>query len=342
MIRTPPRKTVNFSTDLDYMVKLFNEYDRLIESLLAGRASDIQKKTIKITGATPESTAYHPIGFQLLTALLQLPHIDIEAEVERRTSDSGAGADRESLRKRIASARYWLDNFATDEDRVELQMELPESVATLSHSQRAFLHSMGVNFPRNASTENDYQRFIFDMARLTPLEQPRAFQAIYRALLDKDQGPKGGALLSYLDSEFLIARFLEINYSRDALWNETGVTQEDCETWLAKHRSEILDASVSFLLNALVPTDQSPDNGGYMRGKGVIDIRVTFGNTKQHMIRVLFTDFEGVDLDLTDEASYLDGYGSDFIKDMVAKFGLKITQATGTLIYKEYTDAAIR
>jgi lysyl-tRNA synthetase class 1 len=342
MIRTPPRKTVNFSTEFDYMVKLFNEHDRLIETFHAGRANDIQKKTLQTIEVSPESTAYHPVGFQLLTALLQLPHIDIETEVERRTSGPLTEADRQSLRKRIASARYWLSSFAKADDRVELQMKLPDSVAKLSESQRAFLHSLGLRFPGDTLSEEEYQRFIFDTARLTPIEQRFAFQAMYRALLDKHQGPKGGALLSYLDREFLIRRFSEINYSRDAFWSETGVTQKDCESWITKHQHEIEEISVSFLVNALVPTEHSPDYGKYLRGKGVIEIRVKLTNSKEHMIRVLFTEFESEDLNLMDETKYLESYGSDFITHLKAKFGLQIEQVPDSVVSKEYTDAAIR
>ena len=39
MIKIPPKRTVNFSTDFDYVVKLFNEHDRLMEASLAGRGS---------------------------------------------------------------------------------------------------------------------------------------------------------------------------------------------------------------------------------------------------------------------------------------------------------------
>ncbi len=341
MIRTPPRKTVNFSTNFDYIVKLYNEHDRLVESCLSGRATKLQEKTLRTIEVNQHSTAYHPIGFQLLTALLQLPHIDIEIEIERRVEGGLSTTDKESLRKRIDSARYWLDNYASEDDRIELRTELPQSVLLLTESQRAFLKLLGDTFPEKQLTENEYQQFIFDTARLTPIDQKSAFQAIYRALFDKDQGPRGGALFSYLDREFLLGRFSEIEYSLDRFWSETGLTQDACEEWISSHRGKIEKVSFALLVNGLIPKDGSHDYGNTMHGKGVIEVQAKLQDGKEHTLRVLFTDFEGVELDFLQEAEYLETYGKDFVNELSDKFDLNFEEKTGIKITKEYVDAPI-
>ena len=53
------------------------------------------------------------------------------------------------------------------------------------------------------------QAALFDTARLTPLAPARAFQALYRVLLDRDSGPKAGNLLAFLDSKFVVKRLQE-------------------------------------------------------------------------------------------------------------------------------------
>ena len=342
MIRTPPRKTVNFSTDYDYLVKLYNEHDRLVESCLSGRATLVQKKTLRTIQVDSQSTAYHPVGFQLLTALLQLPHIDIEKEIERRTTNDLSTADKESLRKRLSSARYWLEHFAAEEDRIELQAEVPDSVYGLSESQRAFLNLLGSRFPARQLTEDEYQRFIFDMARLTPIDQKSAFQAIYRALLDKHQGPKGGALLSYLDADFLVNRFSEITYSVDGFWSETGVTRDFCEDWISKHEKSISAATYALLINTLIFRGDSPDQSQFMQGKGVLEVHARLDDDKEHMIRVLFTDFEGEGLDLSHEAEYLRVHAGDFIQNLSAKFRLSLEERSPIQITEEYRDGQVR
>lgn len=342
MIRTPPRRTVNFSTDFEYIVKLFNEHDRLVENVPPDRAFDLQRKMLRTIEVNPTSTAYHPIGFQLLIALLQLPHIDVEYEIDKRTTGGLTQHDKEDLKKRLLAAKDWLDNYASEEDRIELQANLPTSANELSDSQRAFLHILGERFPDGQLGAEEYQRFIFDIARLTPISQKSAFAAIYRVLLDKERGPKGGALFAYLDRAFLVQRFSEISFSRDAFWNESGITAEECKDWFEKHKGEIVSTKAAYLVNALIPTKESPDFQRYIRGKGVIEIAVTLTDDKVHMLRVLFSDFEGEEIDVTSEADYLAAYGHDLLEDVETIANIEIGKTGKPIIYGEYTGKAIR
>jgi len=336
MIRTPPRKAVNFSTNYDYLVKLYNEHDRLLESHLSGRATAEQEKTLHMIDVDPQATVYHPVSFQLLTALLQLPHIDIEREIERRSTTSPSMLDKDSLHKRLRSARYWLEHFACEEDRLVLQPRVPDSVYRLSESQRAFLNLLGSRFPRDRITEDEYQSFIFDMARLTPINYKFAFQALYRVLFDKDQGPKGGALLSYLDTDFLIRRFLEVSYSIDGFWYETGVTLDLCEVWIFEHRQSICGMEFALLVNALVSTEPAPDSDRCLRGRSIVEIYAKLDNGKEHTIRVLSIDFAGEGFDLAQEAERLEEYGRGFIQDLSERLRLSFKERAPIRITMEH------
>lgn len=341
MIRTPPKRTVNFSMDLDYIVKLYNEHDRLVESCLSSRATEVQQKTLSTIEVNSQATAYHPVGFQLLIALLQLPHIDIESEIKRRTEGPMSAADENSLQRRLGSARYWLENFAAEEDRMVLQMDLPESVLELSEAQRAFLKSLGEHFPKVPRTEDEYQRFIFDTARLIPIPQKLAFQAIYRALLDKDQGPKGGAFFSYLDNDFLIERFSSVSYSIDRFWNETAVTPDVCEKWFCKNADKLSRVTYILRVNSLLPAEHSPEPGEYVRGKGVTEICVSLTDEKEHTLRVLLTEFEGKNSDIHQEAQRLDSMARKLITALSEKFEISFEEKASVQLTQEYSDAAV-
>jgi len=342
MIRTPPRKAVNFSTDHDYLVKLYNEHDRLVEARLSGRATAEQEKTLQMIAVDPQSTAYHPVGFQLLTALLQLPHIDIEQEIEGRSMTNPSAPDKDSLHKRLRSARYWLEHFASEEDRLTLQPEVPASINRLRESQRAFLSLMGSRFPRDRITEDEYQCFIFDMARLTPIDHKLAFQALYRALFDKDQGPKGGALLSYLDTDFLIRRFSEVSYSVDGFWHETGVTPDRCQAWISEHEQSISETAFALLINAVIPSEHSPGCDPFLKGRGVVEIYAKLANGREHTIRVLSIDFGGEEVDLAQEAERLEEYGKGFIQGLSERFRLSFKERAPIQIMKETTGTSLR
>jgi len=336
MFRAPPKKTVNFSADYEYLVKLYNEHDRLVESRLSGRATAEQEKTLQMIAVDSRSTAYHPVGFQLLTALLQLPHIDIEKEIEHRSATGPGALDKDGLHKRLGSARYWLEHFASEADRLVLQPEVPDSVYQLSESQRAFLSLLGNRFPRNRITENEYQCFIFDVARLTPIDHKLAFQALYRVLFDKDQGPKGGALFSYLDTDFLIRRFSGVSYSIEGFWHETGVTPDLCEAWISEHEQSISRMEFALLINAVGSVEPSPDSGRSLRGVGVVEIYAKLDNGREHAIRVpaiAFTGEEG--LDLAREAKRLEESGRDLIQGLSERFRLSFKERRPVQITKE-------
>jgi lysyl-tRNA synthetase class 1 len=333
MIQTPPKRTVNFSTDFEYIVKLFNEHDRLVDTVRSGRGSPLQEQTLRTIEVSTDSTAYHPVGFQLLTALLQLPHIDVESEINKRVTGGLSDTDRKNLQSRLSAAQYWLDHYASEEDRVQLQESLPASAADLSAAQKAFLKLLGQNFPKEERSDEDYQKFIFDTARLTPLEQKEAFAAIYRVLLDQDKGPKAGSLFAFLDKAFLINRFNEVDYSRDQFWNDTGITTEDCRDWFTQHQEEIASFKVNKAINTL--STRTVDDPQYIQGKGVLEVTVTMADGKTHLLRVLFHDFEGETVDLEAETNDLESYGEDFINEIATNIGLKPIHGEKLMVFSE-------
>ncbi len=277
MINTPPKRTVNFSTDFDYIVKLFNEHDRLVESVGSGKATPTQGKTLQTVEVDGRHTAYHPVGFQLLTALLQLPHLDVQQEIEKRIAGGLSAEDRAILQRRLTAARYWLDTYASEADRVVLQESLPASADTLTATQKAFLKLLGERFPEQALSDDEYQTFVFDTARLTPLGQKEAFAAIYRVILDQDKGPKAGSLFAFLDRAFLVKRFGEIRFGHRAFWQETGLDTAEASVWLGSH------PPVSCTAVTALDQDTSP-------ALGVVELTVRLEDGKTHRLRVLLQD----------------------------------------------------
>ena len=89
---------------------------------------------------------------------------------------------------------------------------------------------------------------------MTPLTNARAFQAIYRSLLDRDSGPKAGNLLAFLDSEFLVRRFTELPVEREMVREETIIETQEFEEWISENREQIEKAQIT---TESWPTDAS-------------------------------------------------------------------------------------
>ncbi len=243
LIRSAPRQPVNFEPSEEYVVKLFNDFDRCHQKFhLDPNAAPGEKRVYELSQVDPEP--YHWLAdFQLVTALTQMPHIDLAAELEKRKGTPLEPLERKHLERRIQAARYWIGNYATEEEKTRLQETMPERATELTAAQRAFLHTLGSLLGDVAWEAEAIQTRVFDAARLTPIDQPTAFKAIYRVLLDRDNGPKAGSFISFLDREFVVHRCLELPVDQLEFWRQTGISGEAFEQWLAKEKPNIASLS---------------------------------------------------------------------------------------------------
>ena len=242
LVRTPPKRAVNFSSDHDQLVKLFNDYDRSVDLIRADKANDDERKIVALSQVSADQPVppEGQVNFQLLLALLQLPHVDLAAELRRRL---GLGADAAlpvAVTRRLEAARFWLDNLAKPEDRFELQASLPVAAQDLSQAQRWFLRRLAAALEGFSGDDDALQALLFDVARRTPLPQPAAFSAIYTSLFGVDRGPKAGSLLYFLERDFLARRFTELPFDAHEALAQTAMAPD---AWPAQAQAlETVDA----------------------------------------------------------------------------------------------------
>jgi lysyl-tRNA synthetase class 1 len=230
---------VNFDVREEGIVKLFNEFDRFhTRTEIEKNATPDEACVHRLSELTPEG-GYMNANFQLVSALVQLPHLDPVKEIEKRKGVPLTAIERRHLDQRIASAKIWVENYASEEEKTRLQETLPARAQELTHTQRAFLHNLAAALPSIPWEDDALQSKIFEVARMTPVEQPVAFKAIYRVLLDREAGPKAGNLLAFLEREFVIARFRELAFDKIAFWRESAVTMDTLEKWIVKEGDKI-------------------------------------------------------------------------------------------------------
>lgn len=238
MIRTKPNSPVNFDVHEAGIVKLFNEFDRFHTRFHAGTANADESMVARLS-CLGEPEKYEPANIQLATALVQMPHLDARAELAKRLGGELTAADEAHLDQRLASAREWVANYASEEEKTRLQETLPARAVELSHSQRAFLHALADALPETTWEDDAIQAKVFEVARMTPVEQALAFKALYRVFLDREAGPKAGNLLAFLEKDFVARRCREVAFDVEAFWRESAITVEALETWKAKEAAKI-------------------------------------------------------------------------------------------------------
>lgn len=239
MIRTKPLSPVNFDVKEEGIVKLYNEFDRFMSrSVHDKNATPDEACVYRLSELKPEGD-YYNANFQVVSALVQLPHLDEVKEITKRKGAPLTEIEQRHLDQRIASAKMWVENYATEEEKTKLQETLPARAQDLTAAQRAFLHRVAEALPETQWDDDGLQTKVFEVARLTPIDQPVAFKAIYRVLLDREQGPKAGNLLAFLERDFVIKRFRELSYDKLEYWRQTATSEEDLAKWLTQQGEKI-------------------------------------------------------------------------------------------------------
>lgn len=276
MIRSLPKQVVDFSPEQEKIVRLYSDFDRVRERAANPVDYPTEARMYEITQVESEPNYYAP-PFDLLLSLAQMPHLDPVREIERVHHAKLSPLDLRHVEQRVASAKYWLRRFASDQDRFEVQNSLPPGAASLRAGQLGFLHKLAKKLGDVAWEPAKIQVCLFDAARITPINQADGFSALYTVLLDRQSGPKAGNLLAFLEREFVIGRLLEAPMpSVTAFWTDTAITEQELEDWVASVRSKIVAASAET----------------FFEGIGILELTAELSDGKIHLRRCAISSFE--------------------------------------------------
>jgi lysyl-tRNA synthetase, class I len=218
MVRPRPNHAIEFDPDgTDAIPRLFDESDR-IASATAGLEvkGDLPPDHDRVFAASlvdPDAdplvaaAAYRP-AFAHLALLLQVPGVDLRARMEAEKGERLTDLEAGILDERIRAARAWLDLYAPDRARIEVQRDaLPDTANALDAEQRRALAALADALSEAAAWDGEaVQAAIFEAARGEGLPAGRAFAALYLSFLGQPSGPRAGWLLASLPPEFVVER----------------------------------------------------------------------------------------------------------------------------------------
>jgi lysyl-tRNA synthetase class 1 len=215
MLRTQPRTVINFAPNYETITRLLRDYDTLVGKYQAQVHANPEKPELAeelmplfYAQLGDEIKPYYPFDFSTLISLMQIPHLDIKQEVAKRSPESLSQFDWQVINQRIAAAQKWLQDYADEEEKLVLYLEqVPEKAKDLTQEQVSYLERLVTNLEKVAAWESEeLQTTLFATSKELQIQQAIAFKAVYLSFLGKERGPKAGALLSYLDKSFVIAR----------------------------------------------------------------------------------------------------------------------------------------
>ncbi|MCB0272414.1 MAG: lysine--tRNA ligase [Bdellovibrionales bacterium] len=198
VIRVKPTKRITFDPGLP-MLTLIDEFD------------DPTVKTRNQRAVELSSISKNPplgIPFKHIVSLYQTTQGNLD-EMEKILVRAGyEKPSREVLRNRIAYAQKWLEAFAPEEMKFEIQQTLPTMVSELSPTQKKGLGELSNKLQENMDASQVHE-VLYDVKNTQGLAPQEIFEAVYVSILGKKKGPRAGFFLASLDHDFVVSRFKE-------------------------------------------------------------------------------------------------------------------------------------
>ena len=210
MLRTPPRRHIEFDPSGMTLPRLMDEYDRCATEYLNDPMTDLAK-TWRLSQVSPDPApppAYRA-RFQTLANWLQIPSLTPEREAEREKAAPLDDAEMRDLHVRIELAKAWLERWAPDEAKFSVRDRLPDVQFTAG--QRRYLVEIKA-LVGNVHDPDEMQNQLYEYAKKAGLVNEDgkpsrdAFAAIYLAFIGKPNGPRAGMLLTSLEPDFVRRR----------------------------------------------------------------------------------------------------------------------------------------
>lgn len=198
ILRSPPQRSIKIDPGLP-LLQLIDEYDDVEAQSRDSRALELSA----ISGIRPVGVPYRH-----MVTVVQVAQGDLDTCIEVLQRTGYHVENREGLRQRAAYAQRWLETFAPEEARFQVQQQVPPSAADLTPLQKQALQRLGEGL-RPGMTGEQVHQLIYAIKDELGMRPDLLFKAIYLALLGKPQGPRAGWFLSTLDTTFVKRRFAE-------------------------------------------------------------------------------------------------------------------------------------
>jgi lysyl-tRNA synthetase class 1 len=217
LLRTHPRRHLEFDPSGMTLPRLVDEYDRAADAYLAEPDGDLGKVWRLSQVAPDPAPPGFRVRFQLIADWLQIPSVVPEREAATRKGAPLTDSELRDLHKRLELAKAWLERWAPDEAKFSVVPSFPAAAAELTPAQRAFLAKVRDEIGRTTGADAMQER-LYEIAKEVGLVRPdgkvaqEAFAAIYVAFLGKTNGPRAAWLIVALaerDTEFVRRRLAE-------------------------------------------------------------------------------------------------------------------------------------
>lgn len=213
VLRYNPDRHIDYDPGLG-VLDAVDEYDRIENMYYDGGAGEKEEDLLRAYELSqpngPREAMPLQIPYRHLVSVVQCTDtFEGVLEVLRRTErvESLSPEDLGLLRQRVDCVRYWLRQFAPEQVKFCIAMELP--TCDLSEGELRFLRRVHARLSEVEWIGDRIHDAVYECAKATELGPKAGFQVMYTIFIDKKQGPRLGYFLSTLDRTFVLGRIEE-------------------------------------------------------------------------------------------------------------------------------------
>lgn len=220
IFRSKPMKHKDFNPEMPFL-DFIDQYDRVeriyfgSEKAASKKEEEKLKKIYEISQIQIPKTAPFQPSYRFLTVVYQITKDLPEVfEILKKNSqlpesikefDKMDKKDLNRLKMRLNHVKNWLDKYAPDFLKFEVQEKIPD--VSLSEDQREFLLKVADLIEKGEFSPEELHDEMYVLLRQLDLKPQKAFQAIYKVIIGKKQGPRAASFVLSLDKDFVVKRF---------------------------------------------------------------------------------------------------------------------------------------
>ncbi|MCD7782135.1 MAG: lysine--tRNA ligase [Methanosphaera sp.] len=225
IFRNKPLKPKDFSPKMNFL-DLMDQYDR-VERIAYDQeegSSDKEKAKLKkiyevsqINGVADEMP-FQP-SYRFLTVAYQIANGKPEKVYEilaknNQLQDRLVGTsydelsdnDKNTFLQRLEYVDNWLDQYGPKFVKFQVMKKMPR--IDISDEQKQFLSQVADALENESfSDDSQFHDRMYEILESLEMKPQKAFQAIYKTIIGKKQGPRAASFVLSLDEDFVIKRF---------------------------------------------------------------------------------------------------------------------------------------
>jgi lysyl-tRNA synthetase class 1 len=149
-----------------------------------------QKRIYELScvGKPPKEMPFQP-SFRHLTNILLIMQMDMERVVDYYFDELKTEEDKERLMLRAWCARNWLEKYAPEDFRFDVNEERPSSI-DVDESMKAVFRAVSKALDDSSVDDKTLHNMFYDVSRENGVEPKNFFKTAYNILISKDKGPQ--------------------------------------------------------------------------------------------------------------------------------------------------------